>query len=752
MQPSQLLLALALLGTSCALVGSADDATAAEDKRIALVIGNSAYRDAQELPNPRNDARAVGEALQRLGFEVDTELDLTQSDLQTALREFGYQAELADVAVVFYAGHGIQISNENYLLPVDAMLRRERDLIYEALPLAVVMDEVAQARRLGLVIVDACRDNPLADRLRQALGPVRSGLVGTGLARIEDVPSDTMVAFSTRPGEIAIDGAGQNSPYTEALLRHLEEPGIELNLLFRKVRDTVLQLTAERQEPRTYDALGAEPFFFKEQQPNQRPEIAQIAAVQVSDTAEATPIGIPAPSDPDGDRVSIQVTGLPRDGMVAVGGHALLTGDVLSPHQLAGATYTPSGQFTGDAGPLAFLVRDDRGGLAIGSVTINVVPSNQAPIIAAQQMLRVPAIPLNIEPPVDPDGDPLTITVAALPERGEIKRGGRTVKIGEVLTTDELAELVLEPGAQGASGIFAFEVADPDGATATSALQINVPAFSLRGAPETPAIASEQVVAVELAPPQLETSATRAIEPARPAPRPVAARVPEQAVERAGPTPGPVAARVSKQAVERPRPGSTAGDYVARRDANIRAEPSPAGRRLATVAEGGTLRVLRKVEGREWYEVETGEGVKGYIYADLVEPVKAPPMSAHGTPLEQLPAPPPGSDCATWGLCRRRPLVSLSRPPRPLRVRPANPLGRSPPYLNAARPFAVQGLGQSLGRLRAPNPKHGSARARSGGRMRVAYSRSAQAARSLWRARSSSRISRAAAGMLVPGG
>ena len=141
---------------------------------------------------------------------------------------------------MFYAGHGIQVSNENYLLPVDAMLRRERDLIYEALPLTVVMDEVTQARRLGLVIVDACRDNPLAERLRQALGAVRSGLVGTGWARMDNLPRDSMVAFSTRPGEIAVDGVGQHSPYTDALLRHLEELGIELNLLFRKVRDTVL--------------------------------------------------------------------------------------------------------------------------------------------------------------------------------------------------------------------------------------------------------------------------------------------------------------------------------------------------------------------------------------------------------------------------------------------------------------------------------------------------------------------------------
>ena len=127
----------------------------------------------------------------------------------------------------------------NYLLPVDAKLERERDLLYEALPLNLVMGEVAQAQKLGLVIIDACRDNPLAEQLRRTLGPIRSRLVGDGGA-MENLPSDTMIAFATRPGEVAVDGSGAHSPYTDALLQHLEEPGVELNLLFRQVRDTVL--------------------------------------------------------------------------------------------------------------------------------------------------------------------------------------------------------------------------------------------------------------------------------------------------------------------------------------------------------------------------------------------------------------------------------------------------------------------------------------------------------------------------------
>jgi uncharacterized caspase-like protein len=147
------------------------------DERIALVIGNSNYKNVVPLPNPKNDAEAVGEALTRAGFSVRVAIDLNQLGLLEAFRSFGLKAESADVAVVFYAGHGIQVANENYLLPVDATLARERDLLYEALPLSVVMDEVAQAKRAGVVILDSCRDNPLAEQLRRALGPVRSRLV-----------------------------------------------------------------------------------------------------------------------------------------------------------------------------------------------------------------------------------------------------------------------------------------------------------------------------------------------------------------------------------------------------------------------------------------------------------------------------------------------------------------------------------------------------------------------------------------------
>ena len=238
-------------------------------ERIALIIGNSDYQHADILPNPGNDANAIGEALENVGFDVDVNVDLDQRGMQAALRDFGLKAETTEIALIYFAGHGIQVADNNYLLPVDAQLKRERDLIYEATPLDILMAEVAQARQLGIVILDACRNNPLADNLRQSLGPVRSKLVGSGMARVEDVPPDTLVAFSTRFDQLAYDGWTDLSPFTQALVKHIEEPGLELDLFFRKVRDTVMELTADRQEPRTLDALGATTVLFPgaEEQP-----------------------------------------------------------------------------------------------------------------------------------------------------------------------------------------------------------------------------------------------------------------------------------------------------------------------------------------------------------------------------------------------------------------------------------------------------------------------------------------------------
>ena len=232
---------------------SVGSAPAQAEKRVALVIGNSNYSKVGALPNPGRDAGAMGELFRRMGFErVDVRTDLGQAGLRKALREFSQSVRDADIAVVFYAGHGIEVAGTNYLIPVDAVLDRDIDVEDEAVSLDRVNQVIEPARRLRLVIVDACRDNPFAPAMRRSA--TRS--IGRGFARVEVQTQDTMIAFAAKPGTTAKDGDGANSPYTTALLRNLATPGLDIRLAMGRVRDEVLDSTGRQQEPTLFTSLG----------------------------------------------------------------------------------------------------------------------------------------------------------------------------------------------------------------------------------------------------------------------------------------------------------------------------------------------------------------------------------------------------------------------------------------------------------------------------------------------------------------
>ena len=226
-------------------------------QRVALVIGNASYQHAPLLANPINDAVDLSAALERLGFSVTRLENLNRQSLHRSLQEFSRAAEVSEVALVYYAGHGIEVDRKNYLIPVDAKLANDRDVDFEAVSLDLVIHSVAGASKLRLIILDACRDNPFAARMQSA-GATRS--LGRGLARVEPAV-ETLVAYAAKEGTIASDGTGRNSPYSKALLNYLEEPGLEVGLMFRKVRDSVLGATGGRQEPFVYGSLSSEGFY-----------------------------------------------------------------------------------------------------------------------------------------------------------------------------------------------------------------------------------------------------------------------------------------------------------------------------------------------------------------------------------------------------------------------------------------------------------------------------------------------------------
>jgi len=226
------------------------------DKRVALVIGMSRYQQVPRLTNPARDADAMTTLFKKAGFDtVDSRRDLGISDLRRAVREFSEVSRDADIAVVYYAGHGIEVDGTNYLVPADARLLSDFDVEDETMSLDRVLKALDPVKRLKLVILDACRDNPFAKTMKRS---VASRSIGRGLAQIEPAMSDTLVAYAAKAGAVASDGDGDNSPFAAALVKHITEPGLDLRLAFGRVRDEVMKSTANRQEPFVYGSLGGQ--------------------------------------------------------------------------------------------------------------------------------------------------------------------------------------------------------------------------------------------------------------------------------------------------------------------------------------------------------------------------------------------------------------------------------------------------------------------------------------------------------------
>lgn len=226
------------------------------EKRVALLIGNSGYSHSTPLSNPKNDASALADRFRQLGFDkVTLKLDVDANGLRRALGQFSRDAAGAGTAVIYFAGHGIEVDGTNYVIPTDARLSHVDDVDFEAVELDKLVRSLNRAKRLKLVILDACRDNPFKNAMSGAGG---SRSVGRGLARVNPSGGNTLVAYAAREGTVAADGKGKHSPYANALLKHLATPGLDVRLLFGKVRDDVLAATGRKQEPFTYGSLGGE--------------------------------------------------------------------------------------------------------------------------------------------------------------------------------------------------------------------------------------------------------------------------------------------------------------------------------------------------------------------------------------------------------------------------------------------------------------------------------------------------------------
>ncbi|MGQ0676528.1 MAG: caspase family protein, partial [Rhodospirillales bacterium] len=221
------------------------------ESRVALVIGNSAYRDAP-LKNPANDARAVGARLRDLGFDVVLRENASRKAMGDALAEFTRKLGPGGVALIYYAGHGVQVRGRNYLIPVDMTLQSETDLRFQAVDVSTLTDELDLAQsRVSFLVLDACRNNPFERKLRGA---------GRGLAAV-DAARGTLIAYATAPGSVAADGEGEHGVYTEALLRAWALPGLKAEEVFKRVRIEVAAATGDQPVPWASSSLTGDFVF-----------------------------------------------------------------------------------------------------------------------------------------------------------------------------------------------------------------------------------------------------------------------------------------------------------------------------------------------------------------------------------------------------------------------------------------------------------------------------------------------------------
>ncbi|GAB1365088.1 hypothetical protein MASR1M32_43240 [Rhodobacter sp.] len=255
----RLFLALPLI--LVALIAPALAETRASD-RVALVIGMSDYAAVPKLKNTINDARALAGTLEGMGFAVDVLMDAGKDETLQELQDFAFKAETADIALIYYAGHGVSVQGTTFLIPVDAQVRAAKDIVTASVTMEQMLASVDRARKMSILILDSCRDNPFPDVIDLRDPEVAKGLTtGKGGLAAPAPERGTLVAFAARDGAVAMDGDGDNSPFNTALRENMVLPNLEIGLMFRQVRDDVLAATANAQEPATYGSLSGEPFF-----------------------------------------------------------------------------------------------------------------------------------------------------------------------------------------------------------------------------------------------------------------------------------------------------------------------------------------------------------------------------------------------------------------------------------------------------------------------------------------------------------
>ncbi len=239
--------------------------------RVAIVLGNGNYVNTSTLPNPANDAARISAKLKKLGFQVETLIDASREDLEQLQMNAGRLLAKADVGLFFYAGHGLQIDGENYMVPVDATFADPDNVAQQLVSMTRFLSEMEKHADTNIIFLDACRNNPFADAIETQLSIGRSMSadgqteirdIGKGLAEMK-ASAGTLIAYATQPGNVAEDGTGSNSPFTSGILQNISKPGVEIREILTQVRVSVLNQTNQRQIPWDHSSLTEEFYFIE---------------------------------------------------------------------------------------------------------------------------------------------------------------------------------------------------------------------------------------------------------------------------------------------------------------------------------------------------------------------------------------------------------------------------------------------------------------------------------------------------------
>jgi caspase domain-containing protein len=287
-----------LMAVLAAIIGMAATQAVAE-RRVALVVGNAQYAYTPALVNPRNDAQDMADTLKKVGFEVTLGLDLDQTRFARTIDDFARALEGADVGLFFYAGHGLQINEKNYLVSTGAKLESAFLVPSETIELDAIIRLMESKTGTNLIFLDACRNNPLTDNLKRNLAAVNRAItVGRGLARIEPTGRDTLIAFSSATGQEAADGRGRNSPFTASLLRHMTKPGLEVSVMLKEVTADVRRETNNAQRPQQLSDMSKTFYFVKAEPATLTAPTPAVPPPYPPPQAGEGRVGVVTPADP----------------------------------------------------------------------------------------------------------------------------------------------------------------------------------------------------------------------------------------------------------------------------------------------------------------------------------------------------------------------------------------------------------------------------------------------------------------------